>query len=88
MSSASPKLLNLNQEHPSKDFYTIEVITTCLIEMLELQNFGQVTTSTRQLGSIEKNVVVDVKDKNYGVITFVAKYLYVKKRKHQSCNHV
>ena len=39
-------LLNLNQEHPSKKWffwpnpYKHEVMTTSLIEMLELPNFG------------------------------------------------
>ena len=50
--SASPKLLNLNQEHSlKKNFfwlnpYKIEVIITSLIEKLELPNFGHMTTST------------------------------------------
>ena len=43
--SASPKLLNLNQNHPSNP-YKIEVMTTFLIEMLELPNFGHMTKST------------------------------------------
>ena len=43
--SASPKLLNLNQNHPSNP-YKIEVMTTFLIEMLELPNFGHKTKST------------------------------------------
>ena len=43
--SASPKLLNLNQDHPSKkqffrsNPYKIEVMVTSFIEMLELPNF-------------------------------------------------
>ena len=43
--STSPKLLNLNQEHPSKNWffwlnpYNIEVMITCLIEMLVLPIF-------------------------------------------------
>ena len=48
---ASPKLLNLNEDHPSKkkrffwsNPYKIEVITS-LIQMLELPNFRQMTTS-------------------------------------------
>ena len=50
MPSASPKLLNLNQDHHSKkrffwsNPYKIEVITS-LIEMLELPNLGHMTTS-------------------------------------------
>ena len=49
--SASPKLLNLNQDHPSKKWffwsnpYKIDVMVTSLIEMLELPNFGHMTTS-------------------------------------------
>ena len=48
--SASPKLLNLNQDHPSKkrffwsNPYKIEVMITTLIQMLELPNFGYMTT--------------------------------------------
>ena len=50
--SASPKLLNLNQDHPSKksffwsNHYKIEVMITFLVEHLELANFGHMTTST------------------------------------------
>ena len=50
--SGSPKLLNLNQDHPSKKCffwsnpYKIEVMITSPIEMLELPNFGHMTTST------------------------------------------
>ena len=49
--SASPKLTNLNQDHPSKKVvflvisYKIEVITS-LIEILEFPNFGHMNTST------------------------------------------
>ena len=49
--SASPKLLNLNQDHPSKkqffwsNPYKVEVMITFLIEMLQLPNFGHMTTS-------------------------------------------
>ena len=49
--SASPKLLNLNQDHPSKkrffwsNPYKIEVMITFLIEMLQLPDFGHMTTS-------------------------------------------
>ena len=50
--SASLKLLNFNQDHHSKKWffwsnpYKIEVIITSLIEVLELPNFGHMTTST------------------------------------------
>ena len=51
--SASSKLLNLNQDHPSKKWffqsnpYKIEIVITSLIEMLELPNFRQMTISLR-----------------------------------------
>ena len=50
--SASPNLLNLDQDHPSKKWffwsnpYNIEVVITSLIEMLQLPNFGHMNTST------------------------------------------
>ena len=50
--SASPKLLNLDQDHPSKKWffwsnpYNIEVVITSLIEMLQLPNFGHMNMST------------------------------------------
>ena len=50
---ASPKSLNLNQDHPLEKIvffwsnpYKLEFMTTSLIEMLELLNFGHMTTST------------------------------------------
>ena len=49
---ARPKLLNLNQEHPSKNWflwsnpYKIKVMITSLIVILELPNFGHMTTFT------------------------------------------
>ena len=49
--SANPKLLNLNQDHSSKkrffwsNPYKIEVMITSLTQMLELPNFGHMTTS-------------------------------------------
>ena len=45
---ASSKLLNLNQDHPSNP-YKIEVTITFLIEMLQLPNFGHMTTSDKIL---------------------------------------
>ena len=51
VSSAHPKLLNLNQDHSSKkrffcsNPYKIEVMITFLIEMVQLPNFGHMTTS-------------------------------------------
>ena len=50
--SVSPKLLNLNQDHPSKKWffssnpYKIEVVIASLIEMLQLPNLGHMNTST------------------------------------------
>ena len=50
--SAIPKLPSLNQEQPSKNWffwsntYKIEVMITSVIEMLDLPNFGRMTTST------------------------------------------
>ena len=50
--SASPKLLNLNQDHSSKkqffwsNPYKIKVVIASLIHMLELPNFGHMNTST------------------------------------------
>ena len=46
MPSASPKLLNFNQQH--SNLYKIEVMITSLIEMLELPNFGHMITPTKQ----------------------------------------
>ena len=47
----SPKLQNLKQVHPSKNvslsnLCKMEVMMTSLIEMLDLPNFGHMTTST------------------------------------------
>ena len=50
--SASHKLLNLNQDHPSKknffwpNPFKIEIMITSLIEILELPNFGDMAIST------------------------------------------
>ena len=48
------------------------------IEILELPNFGHMTTSTVWLKLHEKIVDDDIA-KNYDVITFIVKYLYFKK---------
>ena len=48
MPCASPKLLNLNQEHLMifwPNSYQIEIGITALIELLELPNFGHMTAS-------------------------------------------
>ena len=50
--STSPKLLNVNQDHPPKkrffwsSSYKIDVMITSLIQILELPNFGHMTTAT------------------------------------------
>ena len=52
MPSASSKLLNLNQEHASKNCffwsnpYQIDIIITSVIEMLQLSTFAHMITST------------------------------------------
>ena len=65
--STSTKLLNLNQDQTSKKWffwsypYKIEVMIimiTSLIEMLELPNFGHMTTSTIQFDSLDKILLV------------------------------
>ena len=64
MPSASPKLLILKQEHPSKkwlfwsNLYKIEVKVTSFIEMLELPNFGHMTISTTQFESRDTILLV------------------------------
>ena len=60
MPSASPKLLNLNQEDSSKkrlfwsNHYKIEFMVISLKEILELPNFGHTTTSTIEFDSFKK----------------------------------
>ena len=64
ITSASPKLLNLNQDHASKKAvfwpnpYKIEIMITSPIEMLELPNFGHMTTSTILFESRDKILLV------------------------------
>ena len=54
MPSASPKLLNLNQEYLSKELFfwlnsfKFEVMINFLRQMLELPNFGHMATSIIQ----------------------------------------
>ena len=51
ITSASPQLLNSNQDYPSKKWffwsnpYKIKVLITSLIEMLEFPNFGHLIIS-------------------------------------------
>ena len=55
--SASPKLLNLNQDHSSKFWsnpYIIEVMITSLTEMLELPNCSHMTKSIIKFESRDK----------------------------------
>ena len=62
--STSPKLLDLNQDHPSKkrflwsNPYKIDVMITFLIEMLHLPNFGHMTTSIIWFQSLDKILLV------------------------------
>ena len=60
------------------NFYKVEVMATFLKEMLELSNFGHMTTSTIQFESHDK-VFGHIMDKNYGAITSISKYLYFNK---------
>ena len=50
-----------------------------LIEMLQLPNFGHMTTSSIQYESRDENFVGDVMDRNYDAITFISKYRCFKK---------
>ena len=64
MSSASPKLLKSNQDHPSKKCffwsnpYEIEVMITSVKEILELLNFGHMITSKTRFESSDKILLV------------------------------
>ena len=85
ITSASLKLLTLNQDHPLKkcfswsNSYKIEVMITSLIEMVELTNFGHMTTLTMFIWVTWWNFVGHIMHRNYDVITFILKYLYFKK---------
>ena len=61
-SSASSKLLNLNQGHTFCLFgsksYEVEVMITSLTEMQELPNFGHMTTYTIKFDSCGKFLLV------------------------------
>ena len=59
--------------------YKIEVIITSLTEMLELPNFGHMTTFTLQFELRDKIGLVTLWAKNYNVITFFSKCLCLKK---------
>ena len=84
ISGASPKLLNLNQEQPSKNWfflsnsYKFEVTTTSLIEMLELPKSGHMTTSTINFFTWW-NFVGAAMDRKCDVLTFIFKWLCFKK---------
>ena len=62
----------------SNNNYKIEIIVTSLMEILELPNFRHMTTSTIYFESRD-NFFSNVIDINYDVITFISKYLCVKK---------
>ena len=98
--SASSKLLNLNQDHPSKkaffwsNSYKIVISVTCLIEIPESKNFGHMTTSTIWFEPCDNFFFSHVIDKNYNVIIVISKYFYFKKGwcsqfcwHHQNFNH-
>ena len=74
-----PKLLNLNQEHLSKNRFSGRILIrlklkwlTFLKEMLELPNFCLMTKSTIQIHSRDKIFLVSSLT-NYDVITFISK---------------
>ena len=52
---------------------------TSLIEVLEFPNFGHMTTFIINFESLDKILLINVIDRNYDVITFISKYLYLKK---------
>ena len=52
---------------------------TSLIERLELPNSGHKITSAIESDSCNKILVGDVIDRNYDVMTFILKCLYLKK---------
>ena len=63
--------------------------------MLELPNFGHITTSTIHLSHVIKNFAGDIMIRSYDVITFNSKCVYFKKAlssqcscHHQNCNHL
>ena len=47
--------------------------------MLQLLNFGHMNEITISLNLCDKNLAVDVIDRNYDIIIFISKYLYFKK---------
>ena len=57
-----------------KDRFSVTFNITFLIEMLELLNFSQITTS-----AINLNVIGDAIDKNYGFIYFIFKCILFKR---------
>ena len=82
--SASPKLLNLDQDHPSKK---------AIFLVKSLQNWGYDNFSHRN--ATVTNFAGEVMDRNYDVMSFISKYLYFKRAwgshfcwHHQNCNHV
>ena len=66
--SAIPKLMNLNQDHPSKKWFywsnpnKIEVMITSFIEMLELLNFGHTITIAEIIKIITISIKIIFKD--------------------------
>ena len=79
--SVSPKLFNLNQDYPSKKRFfwsnpcEIEVMITSFTEMLELSNFGHMTTPQYNLSHVMSwsEIVGDIMVKNCDIITVISK---------------
>ena len=54
-------------------------MTTSFIEMLELPNFGHMTTSTIKFEPRDKNFfLMSQTDRSYDVITFISKYQFLR----------
>ena len=60
--SVSPKLLNLNQDHPTTKWFfgqiLINELINCLIEILDLPIFGHMTKSAIEFESRDKVLLV------------------------------
>ena len=62
-------------------------IVIILTEMLEIPNFGHMTTSTIEFESRNKIFAVDDMDRNYDVITFQNTFILEKVWSSQFCWH-
>ena len=83
--SASPKLLNLNQDHPfTKAVFLVKPLLNwgydnfpyTNVRVTKLWSHGHIDNIIRVMW---QNFVGDVINRIYGVINFVSKYLYFKK---------